>query len=107
MKNLDLLKNEIDISNESMNKMSNDIRLLEETIQKSGFKDYSMKIPNPDKPMYLNWNENQRRLTLIYGEPPTERPLIETKFTLRAETHPFLDQFIEGLIEFQQRTSKK
>lgn len=98
MKNLESLGNLINITNLEMDKISVDIKTLEEKLKSSCFPSFVFDIGINES---IEWDADLRRLK--YYSLFEEKPLLETKIATRKKCHVFLDNFIDALIEFVNR----
>lgn len=90
MKELEEFKRIRDNYNEKLNKISEDIKMIEKELSNSPLNSFSLTVKNVYE---LMWDDVSERIILVYENG--NRPLIEYKFYVREEIHPFLPIFIE------------
>lgn len=94
------LKEAVDETNKVMNKISNDIKEIENILKKSTFETFEFESVEGHFKLY--WDEKKRELGVKDLSENTFTRLIETKAYIRKILHKHLDKFIDKLINFQK-----
>ncbi len=89
------LESEAKSINSKLDDISKEIREIEKILQSSNFPTISIKITQNDQ--VIKWDVEKRRLIAI--EHDVEKPLIECKAYLRIDIYPFLESFIDKIID--------
>lgn len=79
-----------------LDEISSDFRQAESQLKKLAFRSFTFRVTDE---WQLGWDADERRLKAYGRAGAINRPVIETKFYIREELHPYLALFVKEIIK--------